>query len=210
MPMSLHLKKNAGFTLVEIIVATGLFAAVMLIAVGSLMSIIDANRKAQSQQIVMNNLSAALESVTRTIRVGASYHCGASGTLTSPQDCAGGESYFAFKPREAIEGSVLSTTRYVYRHNTDASGGFIEMSRDGGSSWSRLTAPEIDVQGFRFYVAGACPKDGSIICTSDNVAASRLAQPRALITIYGSAQISAKTRTNFHVQTSVTQRLFDI
>jgi len=202
--MSPRPHKEAGFTLVEIIVATGLFAAVMLIAVGSLMSIIDANRKAQSQQIVMNNLSAALESISRTIRVGALYHCGSSGSLTDPEDCTEGGSYFAFKPREAISDTSLSTLRYVYRRNTDSVGGFIEMSKDGGSTFSRLTAPEINVEGFMFYVTGSCPKSGSFGCTADDL------QPRALITVYGSAQISEKTRTTFNVQTSVTQRLFDI
>lgn len=199
-------QRQRGFTLVEIIVATGLFAAVMLIAVGSLMSIIDANRKAQSQEIVMNNLSAALESISRTVRVGASYACDTSLTSANltPTNCTSGGIQLSFKPREAIADPTQSSLRWIYRRNVDGSGsGYIEVSKDSGANYSRLTAPEIDVQGFKFYVTGACPKNGGS-CTNDSL------QPRVLITVYGSAQISAKTRTSFNVQTSVTQRLFDI
>ena len=43
---------NSGFTLVEMIVAVALFAVVMLISVAALLSLVDANRKAQALQSV--------------------------------------------------------------------------------------------------------------------------------------------------------------
>jgi len=61
-------KKN-GFTLIEMLVAVSLFVFVMLIGVGVLLSIIDANRKARALSSVMNNLNFALESMSRNIRV---------------------------------------------------------------------------------------------------------------------------------------------
>ena len=196
-----------GFTLVEIIVATGLFAAVMLIAVGSLMSIIDANRKAQSQQIVMSNLSAAVENLSRTIRTGVSYACDTSLTSSAnatPHDCSDGGIQLSFKPKEAIEDTALSSLRYVYRRDADSSGGYIAVSKDNGATYERLTAPEIDVKGLKFYVTGSCPKSSGSGCTADN------RQPRVLMTVFGTAQISLRASTNFNIQTTVTQRLFDI
>lgn len=45
-----------GFTLVEMIVAIFVFSVVMVISTGALVSIIGANRKAQSVKSVMNNV----------------------------------------------------------------------------------------------------------------------------------------------------------
>src|SRR3989338_4304258 len=78
-----------GFTLVETIVATALFTVVMLIAVGSLLSIVSVNRKAQALHLVMNNLNVALDGMVRAIRTGSNYYCGGGG-YEDPQGCSGG------------------------------------------------------------------------------------------------------------------------
>src|SRR3989338_1985894 len=75
-----------GFTLVEMIVSVALFATVMLVSVGALLSLMGANRKAQALQSVMNNLNVALDGMVRSIRMGSNYHCGA-GTFSATQDC---------------------------------------------------------------------------------------------------------------------------
>jgi len=59
---SKNIKTSRGFTLLEMIVAIGIFTIVMLMATSALVTIIGANRKVQSQQVAINNLNFALES----------------------------------------------------------------------------------------------------------------------------------------------------
>ena len=58
-----------GFTLVEIMVAIGIFVALVTVSMGALASIFDANRKSQSLKAIMTNLNFAVEVMAREIRV---------------------------------------------------------------------------------------------------------------------------------------------
>lgn len=188
---AINVKARRAFTLIEMMVAVSLFAIVMLVGVGSLLSLVQTNRRAQAINSVMNNLNAAVESMTRTMRVGTTYHCGTSGTIDSAQSCATGDTYIAFE--SASGNKSLATDQVVYRLN----GHQIERSLSSGSSnsWVALTAPEVSIDTFTFYVVGAPTGDGI--------------QPRVLMRLKGSAQVPGGT-TNFTVQSGVVQRLLDL
>ncbi len=189
-PYGLRSTASHGFTLVEMIVSLAVFALVMMIAVGALLSIVNANRKAQAQQIALNNLNFAVENMTRSIRTGTYYHCGSSGSLSSPQDCASGSDFFAF---EAYGGDTSNSgDQVVYRLNS----GQLQLSTDGGTTFAGVTAPEITINNLTFYTIGSTIGDGN--------------QPEVLITINGFAEISVQASVNFNLQTTVSQRLFDI
>lgn len=70
-----------GFTLIEMIVALGIFSIVAVVALGALTKIIVANKKAQTMQSAINNITYGLESVSREMRTGRYYYCNTSGTL---------------------------------------------------------------------------------------------------------------------------------
>lgn len=189
-------KKVTGFTLIEMMVSVSIFAMVMVTATGALLSILDANRKAQFQQISFSNIDFALESMSRAIRVGSQFRC-ISGSYSNAnvdqtQDCSSGASAFAFEPY----GGSPSTPndQVVYRLN----GNQIERSTTGGggSSFVPMTSPEIVIEGLTFYVRGSGLGDGR--------------QPVVLISLYGRAGTTTKSRVDFNLQTTVTQRLFDI
>lgn len=72
---SRKIKNNKGFTLLEMIVSMGIFTIVAVIAVGSLVRISSLNRQAQSLQAATNNINYILESMSREMRVGSTYHC---------------------------------------------------------------------------------------------------------------------------------------
>lgn len=168
-----------GFTLVEMIVAVFIFTIVMLVATGALISIVEANRKAQSVKSVMNNLNFSLDSMTRAIRVGNTYDCGIATCASDGSDA------FTFISTDGEE--------IEYRYNeTDQS---IERSIDGGLSYQTLTAPEVDVEFLRFYVRGEVVGDNE--------------QPRVLIVVKGVAGTDDRTRTEFSLETMVTQRFLD-
>lgn len=65
--------KNKGFTLIEIMVASSIFIIVMVIAVGAIFSLVNANRKSQALASVVSNLNISLESMVRDIRTGSNY-----------------------------------------------------------------------------------------------------------------------------------------
>jgi hypothetical protein len=79
----------------------------------------------------------------------------------------------------------------VYRLN----GTQLERSLDGGNTWVAITAPEVSIDKFSFYVIGSTPGDAT--------------QPRVVMSIKGSALVPGG-KTTFTVQASVVQRLLDI
>lgn len=183
------LRTSAGFTLVELIVAIGLFAAVMLVSVGTLLSLSGANRKAQAVQSVMNNLNVALDGMVRSIRMGSEYHC-ENGTLTgfSPRDCAGptGGSVVAFK---AIDGS-----RWIYEFKD----GRLWKSEDGDRSHEiAITAQDVSINSFKFFVVGTSRGDTT--------------QPKVVVSAKGEASaVGTNVKTEFIVQATAVQRLLDL
>ena len=183
--MKFVLKQQKGFTLVELIVSIGVFSVVMVIAIGSLLAVVNANRKAQSFKSVLNNLNFAAESMSRAMRVGSNYHCG-TGDVTQPKNCAGGDDLLAFEASDGDSGNP--NDQIVYRLEN----GSIERSYDSGSSYVSITAPEvvIDELVFRALDTGA-----------------ELAQPSVVISISGFMEINERTRTDFDLQTYISQRL---
>jgi prepilin-type N-terminal cleavage/methylation domain-containing protein len=71
----LHVSRQSGFTLVEMIVAMGLFAVVVTITGGALITLISTNQRFHYEQNIMSNIGFALDSMTREIRSGYNYHC---------------------------------------------------------------------------------------------------------------------------------------
>jgi len=71
--MIYKIKKKDGYTLIELMVAVGLFAVVMMLASGSYIMMIGISRQAQGMASGIDNLSFALETMTRDIRTGYNY-----------------------------------------------------------------------------------------------------------------------------------------
>lgn len=129
--------RQKGFTLVEMIVAIFVFSVVMVISTGALVSIIGANRKAQSVKSVMNNVAFSLDSMTRALRVGSGYDCG----VTS---CSSEGS-------ESLTFTDVDGREIQYRLNESTN----QIERNiNGEGFQALTAPEVTVDKLMFYVDG--------------------------------------------------------
>ncbi|TSC86139.1 MAG: hypothetical protein G01um10148_645 [Parcubacteria group bacterium Gr01-1014_8] len=188
-----HGGHSPGFSLVEMVVSVGLFAIVMLVGLGALVSLIDANRKARALESVMNNLNIALDGMVRAIRMGSTYHCG-SGTQTIPQDCADtpGTS-FAFEPFGGSSSDVNDQWRYRY----DAETKRIYKSENGGGTEFPITAEEVSIEEMAFYVVGTTPGD--------------TVQPKVVIVVKGIAGAAkVKTKTTYSIQATAAQRILDL
>lgn len=188
---------EAGFTLVEMIVAVALFAIVMLVCVGALLALVNANRKAQALQSVMNNLNIALDGMVRSVRMGSTYHCGIGGAFAplSPTDCGSGDSAFAFEPY----GNLSSDPPWVYVF--DRTGSYCGEARlckslDGGVNFIAISAPEVSIDDLQFYVVGTTAGDTT--------------QPKVVIVIKGTAGLKQSNRTTFHIEATAVQRVLDL
>ncbi|MDE1924816.1 MAG: prepilin-type N-terminal cleavage/methylation domain-containing protein [Patescibacteria group bacterium] len=199
--------KNKGFTLIEILVSVAIFSVVMVIALGALLAMSTADRKAESIKSVVDNLNFAIDSMSRAIRTGSNYNCNTSGG----GNCLSGGTTLYFTPA----GGGYAAYRLENTTN-DASAGTVcnqtgtigciarstSTSTDGinWSSWSAITAPEVvitNLNNILFYVRGS--QAGS----ADSM------QPIVTITLAGYAQVSTTEQSQFDVQTSVTQRIYD-
>lgn len=194
------MKKSArtrGFTLVEMIVAVGLFAVVMLVSIAALLALVDANRRAQGLQSVMNNLNVAVDGMVRSIREGSSYNCGSIPIGDATADCTEGEDLIAFKPFTA---GVSDSPHWLYWFALDERGvGRLYKSEDGTTSGGLpITSPEVSIDSVTFYVIGSERGNGDTV------------QPKVTIAIKGTAGQKVTSRTTFHIQATAVQRLLDL
>ncbi|HWC57975.1 MAG TPA: prepilin-type N-terminal cleavage/methylation domain-containing protein [Candidatus Paceibacterota bacterium] len=180
-----------GFTLIELMVSLTLFVIVVLALIGSLYTVNDASHRVQAMRNVMDNLNFAIESMSRTIRTGTDITCG----TTPHTNC----SIAATQGNAEISlNSTLGENKHVeYRWVKINGKGVIQVEKsdlDGSNStgWEAITAPEVDIQNFNFYVDGALPGDGK--------------QPSVIIRIQGVASVPDGTLLPFAVQTYLSQR----
>lgn len=193
--------QNAGFTMVEMVVSIGLFTVLMLIIMGSFLSIMDAARKARSTRIALDNVSGALDYMAREIRLGLYFRCEndagapviALADIFTPASCpyATGGNILAFERA----GGVMSNTgdQLVFWHEGER----LWRSIDSGVTREPLTAPELNVTDFRFYVDGTDNAD--LNADAD--------QPRITIFVRGVAGGNkVKTQVPFALQTTLSAR----
>lgn len=189
--------QQAGFSLIELLVSLMLFTVVIIIAVGSLLMLIDANAKAQNMQEVMTNLSFALDSMTREIRTGYSYYCTnslpSSVPVDSTRDCSQGTQLSIVEGGSSLTGG--GNPRIAYRLN----GGTVER-RIGTGAWLPLTSDDVIIEAMHFTVTNSATFSGS----------SDRRQPTVTVFLRGRAGIIEGVDTSFSMQTTITRRLIDI
>lgn len=182
---------TGGFTLIETMIAVGLFSVVMVVCIGALLSLADANKKTQALQSVLYNLNTSIDGMVRAIRMGSNYEVSNDGAE------------LRFTPFGADPNNTAE--KWVYRWSDGDNDGvkdqIVKEYTPPRSYTSRvvvpLTAPEVAIEKMHFYVGGESTGDTD--------------QPRVLIIIQGKAGgDKIKTTTTFNIQASATQRLLDI
>lgn len=196
--------KKRGFTLVEMIVATGIFGIIMTISIGSLLIIIDSNARAQSLNSAMTNISFAVDSMTRNIRTGYDYYCTTAASLNgngnlpagatdpggSNQDCTTDAKALVFTNQRTGE-------RTAYRFIEPGGDGVIQQKVVTGS-WVAITAGDVDIDRTesQFRVSGA-------------EATGDISQPQVDVIVKGEVLNDLNSVTRFSLQTSIVQRVLD-
>jgi prepilin-type N-terminal cleavage/methylation domain-containing protein len=195
-------KKNnqSGFTLVEMMVAVGLFTVVMVLGIGATLTVNNVYRQNRAMRSAIDNLSFIMEDIARNARLGFNYRCInnlndlTSNFIETPQDgdnCIG----VAFEPfYNPIIGD--GTNQLVFLLDEPYKSIFrsdqIAQDIDEYLVMNSIDV-EIDVSRSRFIVSGT----GS----------GR--QPTITIILNGTAY-SGPRSTTFGLQTTVSQRLLNI
>lgn len=173
---------SRGFTLIELVVAVGLFAVVMTLASGAYLLMIGLNQRAQGIATGIDNLSFVLETMTRSIRTGTNYGCG----VTVPSDCpTDGSSSFTFTPSG-------SPTPVTYQQGSQPNGNGDITTTDG----KILTDPLVNITSLAFFVSGSQPGDPL--------------QPTVTILVSGTVSSGSGDPQSFSVETRATMRGTDI
>lgn len=124
--------KNSGFTLIEMIVAIGIFGLVVTITTSAFININDLLKKAEAHRAVVDNLNFAIEAMLREIRAGKSF--------------AGGNGFFTFTNSSNKEIEYSLSDKKIKRGEED-------------SDEFYLTASEVEITGLKFIVTGNDPGD---------------------------------------------------
>lgn len=184
--------QESGFTLMEMVVALGIFSSIMLMSIGALVSVQSAQIRSSDAQVVQDNIRFALELMTKEIRQGRKYEGYNGGALQS--DCSGGCDEIRFTRTDPALGDVktaycMDAGRLIRFFN------IIDGQNCSVASAAALTAKEAIVDGFLFYILGQdiLPTDG---------------QARVTIAMRVRAQsLSQKAETVMDLQTTIVQRL---
>jgi prepilin-type N-terminal cleavage/methylation domain-containing protein len=133
--------RKQGFTLIEIMVSVALLSVVVVGCVGAFISITDVSRRARAEQSMMDNVSFAVETMVREIRLGYSYSHGSTGN----------EYYIKFKN---------SADKWVeYQLNGNA----IERKEDTDLSFSALTSTGLTIDVLKFDIDNTPDKQPRVI-----------------------------------------------
>lgn len=120
-----------GYTLIELIVAIGLFSIVMTLAAGAYLLMVSINRQAQGAASGIDNLAFASEVMLRTIRTGTAYSCGGGNG-----DCTNGGTTFSVTDQNGVMQTFTKTGAAITENNAS------------------LTDPSVTITSLTFYVSG--------------------------------------------------------
>jgi prepilin-type N-terminal cleavage/methylation domain-containing protein len=180
-------KVSRGYTLLEMIVAVGIFAVVMLAATGAYLSLLKLDRHARGVNDVVANLSFAVDSMARSIRTGVTYSC-------SPGDANGNNTNGTCTQLTFLDSEVPRRT-VVYRLQGQQV--IAQITPQGGSTiTAALTDPRIRVDALTFYVQGVGTGDG--------------VQPQVIMSLKGTMAAGQNASTTFSIQSTATQRLLEL
>ncbi len=200
------MKKSKGFTLVEIIVSLAIFSIVAVVALGALVKIVSANKKAQTLQSAITNLNYAMESISREMRVGKIYNCDTSEpnytSLSKDMDGCnelieeGEVGFIAFKSPKLAPKSSGGLCNLVISYR---------FSNDGISKWKQDNCD--DVPGGANDYSPILDSNVTVDGVYLNVSNNRV--PLATIRISGHTGVKEREKTYFDLQTSISPRLGD-
>lgn len=202
--------RNAGFTLVELIVSVGLFTIVVTIAMSAYLRLISLDRKTRALNDVVTNLSFVVESMSRSIRTGTLYNIDDSNL--SAAGYGSGLPKFSFTNDQ---GKVVTYILVATPNSKHAIAECVAVSSvsctDGSGNETIITDPRIDVTNLAFWTNGISTATGGCSLPSASCPGADGKQPIMYFTIRGSIKPDPVTPpTVFTIESTATERLLEI
>lgn len=196
--------------MVEMMVAIAIFSIVMVTAMSALLNVINANNKARAVKTAINNISFALEGISKDVRMGTDYACGQNGAEPNG-DCAGGGNVIRYRSIRSDKGAD-GLYRYAYYKIDSADGKIKECLSKGtvicssSGPFQPITSHEVTIAtSSKFYVLGRnCSVNSGLVCSAPDP--TKKTQPRMILVISGEAGVKEKIKTTFDLQTSISER----
>ncbi len=153
-------KSQAGFTLIEMMVAVSIFAIVAFIVVSTLLTMSYAYKKAQKMRLIMDNFNFALQAMSLGIREGVNYKM--------EPFCSIADNYYSCFQFSPVEGGGDNVC-YDFKEGGPNTRGFIARCETCpcGDSFSRFTSPDIDVKDLRFLKTGSFSNKVKIVLSGE-------------------------------------------
>jgi prepilin-type N-terminal cleavage/methylation domain-containing protein len=195
-----YLKKNKGFTVIEMMIAIAVFFVVITYGMTSLLNAGLVFKQSEALSSDMDNLSFILDDISRNLRTGYNYHCivgNAFTSLNTALSCPTGGSGLAFEPST---GNPANSDQWVYY--IDNSGRLWKAvagpyTTQGVPPYVQLTPDEVvlNTTASGFYVIGTGPTDTQ--------------QPFVVMRLVGTITTINNNSVPFSLETAVSQRLVD-
>lgn len=212
---NLTAKTNKGFTLIETLVSLSLFSVVLVIAGGTVVSVIDVNKRNQAISSVVNNLNYSIDSMIRDVKTGYLYKCDYTGTMTIAElkksDFEGSTNCGNLTLISTISGQDVVVTYEFVPTSVDATvNGYIEKTvyDIGGNPVGKYSITDkinVQIDSADFNV-----KNASALDCDDTVMTCEYGQPSVFVIIKGKAGNQQIEISKFYVQTFISQRLINI
>lgn len=204
-------KTTKAFTLIEVVIAVGLFSIVMMVALAIILSVVDNNKKVHSVNVVVDNLNFAIDSMVRDIKTGKSYQCSGDMTVNTAvvPDCTNpinsnvitlistlyDQDKIVQYEFEAEDTGPGGHTGRIVKRSCFITSGSIKTCQDGKVDRSELTSSEINITGVTFIINPGTPSSE---------------QPTVFLLIKGTSAINPTEASDFRIQTLISQRYLNI
>ncbi|MEI6490235.1 MAG: type II secretion system protein [bacterium] len=198
-----NISNKKAFTLIEVVVAVGLFSVVMMVALAIILSVVDNNKKVHSVNVVVDNLNFSIDSMVRDIKTGKFYQCGTSPTI----NIGGGSGCVStaitlvstlYGKDKIVQYEFREDLKKIFKSSCDiltTSGGSTQVVGTGCTIPTELTSSEITITAVNFVVNPGRPG---------------ISQPTVFVLIKGTSAINPTEASDFTIQTLISQRYLNL
>ncbi len=175
----------AGFTIIELLVAIGVFSVVISIAVGGLVSALRSQRQVAALIAADNNVSLTLEQMAREVRTGYDF-CRPGLACAPPSGCP---PLCPFVATNELDFYNSQSQLITYRLTANG------IERGVGGAFSQITGGKVIIQYLQFTLFGNLQND--------------LWPPRIVISIGVTANTTGLLGSVINLQTTISARQLD-